>query len=48
MGRLLAVSPDVAELLAVVTLRETSLAFVRLYCDCNMAKAHQFEYLVGF
>jgi hypothetical protein len=31
-----------AELLAVVTLRETSFGFVR-----NMAKARQFEYLMG-
>jgi hypothetical protein len=36
-----------AELLAVVTLRDTSLGFVRLYPDSNMAKAHQFEYLIG-
>jgi hypothetical protein len=36
-----------AELLAVVTLRETILRFVRLYRDCNMAKACQFEYLMG-
>jgi hypothetical protein len=34
-GRLLAVSPDVAQLLAVVTLRETSLGFVRLCPDCS-------------
>jgi hypothetical protein len=37
-GRLLAVSPDMAEFLAVVTLRETSLGFVRLYLDSNVAK----------
>jgi hypothetical protein len=30
-GRLLAVSPDIAEFLAGVTLRESSLGFVRLY-----------------
>jgi hypothetical protein len=35
-----------AELLTVVTLRETSLGFVRLYPDRNMAKARQFEYLI--
>jgi hypothetical protein len=46
-GRLLAVSPDMAELLAVVTLRETSLGFMRLCPDCSMAKARQFEYLMG-
>jgi hypothetical protein len=43
---LLAVVPDTAELLAVVTLHETSLGFVCLYPDRNMAKAHQFEYLM--
>jgi hypothetical protein len=37
-GRLLAVNSDMAELLAVVTLRETSLGFVRLYPDRNMAR----------
>jgi hypothetical protein len=46
-GRLLAVSPDMAELLAAVTLRETSLGSVHLYPDCNIAKGHQFEYLMG-
>jgi hypothetical protein len=45
-GRLLAVSPDMTELLAVVTLREISLSFIRLCSDCNMAKARQFEYLL--
>jgi hypothetical protein len=40
-GRLLAVSPDMAELPAVVTLRESNLSFVRLYPDCNMATANQ-------
>jgi hypothetical protein len=43
-GRLLAVSPDMAELLTVLTLRESSLGFVRLCPDGSMAKAHQFEY----
>jgi hypothetical protein len=38
-GRLLAVCPDVAEFLAVVTLRQTSLGFVRLYFDCNVTEA---------
>jgi hypothetical protein len=46
-GGPLAVSPDMAELLAAVTLRETSLGFVRLHPDCNMAKAPQCEYLMG-
>jgi hypothetical protein len=44
---LLVVSPDMAEVLAVVTLRETSLDFVRLYPDCNMAKTPQLQYLMG-
>jgi hypothetical protein len=46
-GRLLVVSPDMAELLAVVTLLETSMGFVLLYPDFNMAKARQFDYLMG-
>jgi hypothetical protein len=37
-GRLLAVSPDMAELLADVTLREPSLGSVRLSPDCDMAR----------
>jgi hypothetical protein len=45
--RLLAVSPDMAELLAVVTLLETSLGSICLYPDCNMVKAPPFEYLMG-
>jgi hypothetical protein len=36
-----------AELLAVVTLRETSLGFAHVCPDCNMAKARQLEYLMG-
>jgi hypothetical protein len=43
-GRWLTVSPYMAEMLAVVTLRETSLGCVRLYPDCNMAKTRHFEY----
>jgi hypothetical protein len=46
-GSLLAVSPDMAEFLAVITLRETSLSFVSIYPDYNMAKACQFEYHLG-
>jgi hypothetical protein len=42
MGRLLAINQD----MAVVTKHETSLGFVCLYFDCNMAKACKFEYLV--
>jgi hypothetical protein len=45
-GRLLAVSPDMAEWLAVVTLHETSLGFICLYLNYNMAEDNQFEYLV--
>jgi hypothetical protein len=48
MGRFLAVSPDMTNFLAVVTLCEASLSFVRRYPDCNMVKASQFEYIVGF
>jgi hypothetical protein len=47
MGRLVAVSPDLVELLAVVTLCETSLGFIHLYPGCNMAKAHQVKYHIG-
>jgi hypothetical protein len=46
-GLLLAVSPDIAEMLAVVTPREASVGFVHPHPDCNMAKARQFEYLLG-
>jgi hypothetical protein len=46
-GRLPAVNTDMAELLAVVALRETSLGFVRLYPERNIAKAPQFQYLTG-
>jgi hypothetical protein len=47
MVRLLAVSPDMAESLAVATLRVSSLGFVQLYTDCNMAKVPQFEYFLA-
>jgi hypothetical protein len=46
MGRLLTVSPDIAEFLADVTLHEPCLGFVSLYPDCNMTQDHQFEYLI--
>jgi hypothetical protein len=36
---LFAVGPDVAKLLAVVTLRKGLLGFIRFYLDGNMAKA---------
>jgi hypothetical protein len=45
--RVLPVSPDVAKFLAVVTLHETSLSFVRLYPDCSIAKTCHSEYLLG-
>jgi hypothetical protein len=45
--RLLAVRQNMAELLAVLTLHETSLGFVRLYPDLNIAKSRQFEYVIG-
>jgi hypothetical protein len=41
--RMLAVRTDMAKFLAVVTMHETSLGFVHLYLDCNVAK---FEYLM--
>jgi hypothetical protein len=47
MGRLLGVSPDMAKFLTAVTLHVTSLDFVWLHPDCNMARAYQFEYLLG-
>jgi hypothetical protein len=46
MGRLTDISPDMAELMVAATLHEASLGIVRLYPDCNMAKACQFEFLV--
>jgi hypothetical protein len=46
--RLLAIGPDVAKLLAVVTLRKGVLGFVRLYLDGDVAEAGQFEYFLGF
>jgi uncharacterized protein YqiB (DUF1249 family) len=44
---LLAVCPDVAELLAVVALSKPVLSFVRLYPDCNVAEVVQFENFLG-
>jgi hypothetical protein len=38
-GRLLAICPFVAKLLAVVTLHKNILGFVSLKFDCNMTKA---------
>jgi hypothetical protein len=45
-GRLLVDNPDMAEILADVTLSETSLGLIRLYPDYNTANVHQFEYLM--
>jgi hypothetical protein len=47
-GGLLAVCPDVAELLAVVTLRKSILGFVCLYPDSNVAEVVQLEQLLCF
>jgi hypothetical protein len=41
-GRLLAVFPNVAKVLAVMVLRMTILSFIGLYPDCDVAKAWQF------
>jgi hypothetical protein len=35
------------ELLAILTLRETSLGFARLYPDRNIAMARELQYLMG-
>jgi hypothetical protein len=40
---LLAVCPDVAELLAVMALRKTILSSICLYPDCDVAEAWQLE-----
>jgi hypothetical protein len=39
MGRLLAIRPYMAELLAVVTVRKNILSFIRLNFHCNMTKS---------
>jgi hypothetical protein len=46
--RLVAVSPDVAKLLTVVTLSEAILGFVPLYLNGDMTEACQFENYLGF
>jgi hypothetical protein len=46
-GKLLAGSLDMAEFLAVVNMRWTSLLIVSLHTECNMAKASKFYYLTG-
>jgi hypothetical protein len=45
--KLLAICPDMAELLAVVTLREARLGSVGLHFDCNIAKAFDLEDILG-
>jgi hypothetical protein len=47
-GGLLAVCPDVGEMLAVVALRKSILGFVRLYPDSNVAEVGQPEKLLEF
>jgi hypothetical protein len=47
-GRLFAICPDVAELLAVKALGQGGLGFVCLYFNANMAEAGQFKNFVGF
>jgi hypothetical protein len=44
---LFAVGPDVAKLLAVVTLLKGVLRFIQIYLDGNMAEAGQFEKILG-
>jgi hypothetical protein len=44
MWRLFAIGPDVTELLAVVTLRQSALGSVCLHLDGNVAEAWQMEY----
>jgi hypothetical protein len=47
-GRLLAVSPDVTELLVVMALRKTILSSICLHPDCDVAEAWQSEDFLGF
>jgi hypothetical protein len=47
-GRLLAVYPDVAELLAVMALGKTFLCFIGVYLDCDVAEAWQSENFLRF
>jgi hypothetical protein len=46
--RLSTVSPDVAKLLAVMTLSKASLSPIRLHPDGNVAKARQMKYCLRF
>jgi hypothetical protein len=47
-GRLLAVFPDVVELLAVMAVRKTILSSLCLNPDCDVAEAWQLEKFLGF
>jgi hypothetical protein len=47
LGRLFAVSPDVAELLAVVALGKSVLGYISLHPDSNVAEAWQTENFLG-
>jgi hypothetical protein len=47
-GRLFAVCPDVAKLLAVMTQRKTILSSMCLHPDCDVSKALQSENFLGF
>jgi hypothetical protein len=46
-GRLLAVFPNMAKLLAVIALCKPILSFIVFYPDCNVAKAWQSENFLG-
>jgi hypothetical protein len=48
MGRLPAVSPDMAELLVVKALHKDILNSICLHLDCDVAEAWQSENLLGF
>jgi hypothetical protein len=45
--KLIAFSPHVSELLAIMTLSEVARSFVRLYPHRNMTEACQLEYFLG-
>jgi hypothetical protein len=47
-GKLLAVCPDVAEIMAVVALSKTILSFIGLYPDWDVAEAFQSEKFLRF
>jgi hypothetical protein len=47
-GKLLAVCPNVAELLAIMALHKPFLSFIGLYPGCDMSKAWQSENFLRF